>query len=159
MNGPTTAEACPKGAAMRIDSSLSSGLPPRHGPTPRKTGYCPFFFSSTSLSPLNPMDVATRRAWNALQPVSLLPFDVVTRIIRLVADLDPAGWTVTCAGDRRTELGWIESTTHVYSHWRDCALNDRLLWARRACEIPNEEVFDELVLRAGSMPITLNNIR
>ena len=91
------------------------------------------------------MDVATRRAWNALQPVSLLPFDVVTRIIRLVADLDPAGWTVTCAGDRRTELGWIESTTHVYSHWRDCALNDRLLWARRACEIPNEEVFDELV--------------
>ncbi|KZV76160.1 hypothetical protein PENSPDRAFT_661223 [Peniophora sp. CONT] len=101
----------------------------------------------------------TRRAWNTLQPISHLPFDVVTRIIRFLADRDPAGLVAIPGGGRRLELGWIRPATHVYSHWRNCALNDHALWARSACEVPTKQIFDVLSDRAGSMPLVLSNLR
>lgn len=74
--------------------------------------------------------IASRRAHNALQPVTSLKFDITTRIYHAQADLDPPRRARAASGrGTRLSLGWIQAVTHVYSHWRDCAIQGRLLWA------------------------------
>ncbi|KZV68881.1 hypothetical protein PENSPDRAFT_666165 [Peniophora sp. CONT] len=105
-------------------------------------------------------DLATRRARNARQPVSRLPFEVITNIFRHLAYADPPGWKFSgYKSDGVIGLGWIPTATHVCSQWRTYALTDTFLWALCASEIPDTEVFEALSRRAQDVPLYLNNMR
>ncbi|KZV68877.1 hypothetical protein PENSPDRAFT_504540 [Peniophora sp. CONT] len=114
----------------------------------------------SSDNPINTADdVTSRRAHNALRPISSLAFELISRIFHDLAEQDLPEWTHTVGQGRRLSLGWIPAVTHVYSHWRDCAFQDHLLWARHACDFPYAPAFDTLSLRAGTAPLRLDNLR
>ncbi|KAI0312904.1 hypothetical protein OF83DRAFT_600289 [Amylostereum chailletii] len=83
--------------------------------------------------------------------VSRLPPEVLTKIISIVAVLDPP---FAPQGKHKGSLGWIQ-TTHVCRYWRDVILGDPVPWARVVCTFLSLDVATEMLERAGDVPLVL----
>jgi len=84
---------------------------------------------------------------NALAPISSLPSELLARIFRFCALVEPP-WS----GGQK--LGWI-GVTHVCQRWRQVALDDSSLWAslRIAGVSPGAEWISEALVRARDAPL------
>lgn len=82
---------------------------------------------------------------NALAPISSLPPELLARIFRFYALVEPP-WSGV------QKLGWIR-VTHVCQHWRQVALDDSSLWARIVGVSPSTEWISEALVRARDAPL------
>jgi len=82
---------------------------------------------------------------NALAPISSLPPELLARIFRFYALVEPP-WS----GGQK--LGWI-GVTHVCQRWRQVALDDSMLWARTVGILPSAEWIFEGLVRARNAPL------
>ncbi|KAI0056963.1 hypothetical protein BV25DRAFT_1789775, partial [Artomyces pyxidatus] len=57
-----------------------------------------------------------------------LPPEVLTRVFRFNALLEPHGIQRSISSTRQTEVGWIK-VTYVCHFWRQVALGEPTLWA------------------------------
>ena len=85
---------------------------------------------------------------NALAPVSVLPPEVLARVLHFLARDEPP-----CLG--RLDLGWIRAT-HVCQLWRQVALGDSSLWARISGVVTNKELVSEMLVRARNAPLDID---
>ncbi|KZV70849.1 hypothetical protein PENSPDRAFT_651151 [Peniophora sp. CONT] len=100
-------------------------------------------------------DLSLRRAYNERQLVSqVIRSGVFHDIFSYLADTYPPGRSQKGP----FPLGWIY-VTHVCASLRYSALETSSLWARHVCAFGAEHVFQVLLERAGSFPITIDNIR
>ncbi|KAI0036308.1 hypothetical protein K488DRAFT_67781 [Vararia minispora EC-137] len=93
----------------------------------------------------------TKRRHNDLVPISKLPLELFTEIVRLVTE---ASRPQRKHYHLQRRLGWL-SLTHVCSSWRSRIIGLPALWASNIGIFPS--AIKEMLLRAGpSSPITLH---
>ncbi|VDB98680.1 unnamed protein product [Peniophora sp. CBMAI 1063] len=110
---------------------------------------------TSAYEPQEEDDVAQRRAHNERQIVSqVIRSGVFHDILSYLAYTYPPGRSKKGL----FPLGWIYAT-HVCASLRYSALETSSLWARHVCAFGTEHVFRVLLDRAGSFPITIDNVR
>ena len=85
---------------------------------------------------------------NAVAPISALPPELLARIFRFHALVEPP-WP------GRQNLGWIR-VTHVCRQWRQVALDDSSLWATFTGYWPSAELMSESLVRARNAPLDID---
>jgi len=86
---------------------------------------------------------------NAIAPISALPPELIARIFRFHALVEPPWFGML-------NLGWIR-VTHVCRRWRQIALDDSLLWATVITGIwPIAEWISESLVRARNAPLAID---
>ena len=85
---------------------------------------------------------------NAIAPISALPPELLARIFRFHALIDPP-WSDL------ENLGWI-GVTHVCRQWRQVALDDSSLWATITGFWPSAEWISEQLVRARNAPLVID---
>ncbi|TFK60416.1 hypothetical protein BDN72DRAFT_850537 [Pluteus cervinus] len=101
-----------------------------------------------------------KRRRNALSSISKIPSDILLLIFKCVIgydghlqilDLDERGIEEA----NRLQLAWIRSITHVWSTWRDFALDSPSLWTRIRVNSGHKIVL-EMLKRSRSLPLTIS---
>ena len=85
---------------------------------------------------------------NGVAPISVLPPELLARIFRFHALVEPP-WS------RMQNLGWI-GVTHVCRQWRQVALDDSSLWATITGFYPSAEWVSESLVRARTAPLVID---
>ena len=85
---------------------------------------------------------------NALAPISTLPPELLARIFRFHALVEPP-WP------SMQSLGWIR-VTHVCREWRQVALDDSSLWATMTGLCPSAAWISESLVRARNAPLVID---
>jgi F-box-like len=92
------------------------------------------------------LSLLTRR--NALTRIFLLPPELLARIFRFLALVEPS-WSSP------GKLGWIRAT-HVCRYWRQVALEDSSLWATVSGAPKSKRWIGEMLARAKCAPLAID---
>ncbi|TFY72305.1 hypothetical protein EVG20_g687 [Dentipellis fragilis] len=89
---------------------------------------------------------------NALQPMAVLPTELLRRIFSFASIMDPPiSSSYKAARDKKASLGWIR-LLHVCRHWRMIGLCHPSLW-EQVCSLPR--AVNSFLHRSKPMPIIL----
>lgn len=84
---------------------------------------------STKLKQARVMINRARNSYAAIVPINVLPFEIITRIFRLVLDVQPCYYhNFIPYHPENITLKPPESLSHVCSRWRQIALGSHQLW-------------------------------